>query len=202
MIALIIVGVLLLCVIIALLLPISFYFKYDNDFYFKVKIAGIKVYEIEPEQDSQNLNLTDVESDKEVEKQEKSFFKKLKDKNGFIGAVKEIAKFVQDLLRTLGDNVKYITVKNLLVNITVASNNAAKTAIEYGALCTAVYPVLSLINSVLNVKMKKININSDFNGSKSEFDVACIVKLRIIFALKIFKTALAEYNKFKTRNEL
>lgn len=202
MIALIIVGILLLFVIIVLLLPISLYLRYDDDFYFKVKIVGIKVYEIEPEKGSAKSHLSDTESDKAVENQEKSFFKKLKDEKGFVGTVKETAKYIRDLLRVFGNNSKHITVKNFLLNITVAGDSAAKTAIEYGAVCTAVYPALSLINSLLNVKMKQVNINSDFNGGKPKFNVACTVKIRIIFALKVFKTALAEYNKFKLRNDL
>ena len=100
----------------------------------------------------------------------------------------------------MGWFLKTVKFRKVEVGITVASDDAAKTAIEYGAVCSAVYPVLSLLYSKANIKYKQIDIKSDFNTEKSIFMISLTVNLQIIFliitGIKVFK----EYKDFSKRN--
>lgn len=201
MIPLIIILSVLAFVVLLLFIPISLHIKYYGDFFVKLKIAGIKAYEVEPNEDTQKPK-PDTESDKKAKKQTEKAFDKLKKKYGFAGAVREIFVFIKSVLERLKGSLKHIAIRRLCLDIKVSSGDAAATAIEYGAVCAAVYPVLSFIDSTANVKMKNINISADFNSGDSDFGFSVIVRVRIIYLIVMAFGAFSEYNKFKTRNEL
>ena len=106
------------------------------------------------------------------------------------------------MLERLKRQFKHIAVRRLCLDIKVASEDAATTAIEYGAVCSAVYPALSFIDSIANVKMKSINVAADFNSDKPDFGFSVIIRARILFLIIMAFGVFSEYNKFKTRNEL
>lgn len=201
MIPLIIVLSVLAFIVLLLLIPISVHIKYDGDFFVKLKIAGIKAFEAEPKEDIKEPS-SDTESDKKVKKQTQKSFDKLKEKHGFAGAVKEIFEFVKAVISRLKGELKHIAIRKLCLDIKVASGDAATTATSYGAVCAAVYPVLTFIDGIANVKMKSINILSDFNSDNSDFGFSVIIKARILFLIIMAFGVFSEYNKFKTRNEL
>lgn len=184
-----------------LFIPISVHIKYDGDFFIKLKIAGIKAFGVEPKEDIKEPS-PDTESDKKAKKQTENAFNKLKKKYGFAGAVREVFAFVRALLERLKRQFKHIAIRRLCLDIKVASGDAATTAVEYGAVCAAVYPALTFIDSIANVKMKSINVAADFNSDKSDFGFSVIIRARILFLIVMAFGVFAEYNKFKTRNEL
>lgn len=188
-------------IVLLLFIPISVHIKYDGDFFVKLKIAGIKALGLEPKEDINNPS-PDTESDKKAKKQTEKAFEKLKKKHGFAGAVKEIFVFLKAVLERLKRSFKHIAIRRLCLDIKVASGDAAATAIEYGAVCAAVYPVLTLLDSIANVKMKSINVTADFNSDKSDFGFSVIIRARILFLIIMAFGVFSEYNKFKTRNEL
>lgn len=200
--ALIIISAVLLLLSVALLLPLGLSFKLDGEFYAKITLAGIKLYEIKPESDLKADGNKDAESDSEAKKKTMGIFERLKQKYGFSGAVNEIFLFIKALVTRLKKQLKKIKIKRLCLDIRVASADAAQTAIEYGAVCSAVYPVLSLIGTLTDVKMKKINIYADFNSEKSDFGFSAVIRTKAVFLIIMAFTAFSEYNKFKMRNEL
>ena len=189
--------------LVALLLfvPISVHIMYNGELFVKLKIAGIKAFVAEPKEDIKEPS-PDTESDKKAKKQTENAFNKLKKKYGFAGAVKEFFAFVRAVLERLKRQFKHIAVRRLSLDIKVASEDAATTAIEYGAVCSAVYPALSFIDSIANVKMKSINVAADFNLDKPDFGFSVIIRARILFLIIMAFGVFSEYNKFKTRNEL
>ena len=201
MIPLIIVLSVLALIALLLFIPISVHIKYDGEFFVKLKIAGIKAISAEPKEDIKEPS-PDTESDKKVKKQTENAFNKLKKKYGFSGAVREVFAFVRAVLERLKRQFKHIAIRRLCLDIKVASENAATTAIEYGAVCSAVYPVLTFIDGIANVKMKSINVAADFNSDKPDFGFSVIIRARILFLIVMAFGVFAEYNKFKTRNEL
>lgn len=184
-----------------LLLPVSLHIKFDGDFSAKIKIAGIKAYE-PAEEESPSEKAADSEKKARTDNNMRKMFGKLEDRLGFSGAVKEIFSFVKSLLKRLKKQLGHIAVRRLCLNIRVASSDAAQTAVEYGAVCSAVYPALSFLDSVTDIKIKRINIFSDFNSEKSDFSFSVIIRIKIIFLIILAFQAFSEYNKFITRNEL
>lgn len=184
-----------------LLLPVSLHIKFDGDFSAKIKIAGIKAYE-PAEEESPSEKAANSEKKARTDNNMRKMFGKLEDRLGFSGAVKEIFSFVKSLLKRLKKQLGHIAVRRLCLNIRVASSDAAQTAVEYGAVCSAVYPALSFLDSVTDIKIKRINIFSDFNSEKSDFSFSVIIRIKIIFLIILAFQAFSEYNKFITRNEL
>ena len=117
-------------------------------------------------------------------------------------ALSEITSFIKALILRIKKQLRHIKITRLCLGINVATDDAALTAIYYGAVCSAVYPILSLLDSLSNIAFKQIDIRADFESAKPDFAFSARVKLRLFFLLAAALAALAEFNKFKTRNEL
>lgn len=193
----------ILCVLgLILLLPVSVNLKYNGELSFKVKFAGIKVFEPSKNPKKAEENIQPAQKTKSKDSQLKSSFKILKEKHGFIGAVKEIVSFIKDCLNHLGLLLKTMKFKKICLDLSVAGSDAAQTAIQYGEVCSAVYPVLSFFQSKANVKYKQINIKGEFEKPKGNFSFNMVVNLQIVFLLIAGFRIYKEYKKFVTRNGL
>lgn len=186
---------------ILLLLPVSLHISFKDDLFLKVKLSGIRVYEIKPQEDIEKPSPAEA-SDKSAETDVKGAFKTLTEKLGFRDAVKEILTFIKALTVRLKKQLKHILIRRLILNVRVASPDAAKTAIEYGLLCSAIYPALSFIDTTLNAEYKKINVFTDFEQDKPDFDFSVIIRVKILFLIKMAFAAFSEYKNFRMRNEL
>lgn len=198
--AVIIISSVLLLVALLSVLPLSLSFRLDGDFTFKIRYAGITVYKTKPE-DGQTA-VQDGEKSEPTKRQEKSFFKKLTDKKGFTGAVKEVFGLLSAVFSCVGKTLKRLKIKRFVLDIVVASDDAASTAISYGAVCSAVYPVLTLLSTAVGVKLKNVSITADFNATNPDFKLSADISVALIFLLVSAFGILKEYNNFKTRNEL
>ena len=97
--------------------------------------------------------------------------KKESKKNGLIENIKMIARLISSFLKIC---TPYIKVKLARVHIRVASNDAAKTAILYGAVSGAVACLIDAIDEFTNLsklKRKSINIEPDFLSDKTETQI-------------------------------
>ena len=97
----------------------------------------------------------------------------------------------------------YLRVDVSRINIIVACGEADKTAIMYGAVYQAVSYLLSILDSVTNVKYKKtseVSVTADFLAEKFSADVKIEFSIRVGQAIKVMiKTA---YNYLKTKNTI
>lgn len=189
-----------------LFLPVSVFIEFKEDFFVKIKFFGIKVYEIPQKKDKKEKTPRQIEgkkANKEPEKTEnivlskaKSIFEFFKKKYGFFGAVKKLLGFFNDALTHIKPFLRHIKVKKVVLNLIISGDDAADTAIKYGQVCTAVYPVLSFFEAVCGVDFKKINVKSDFTDGKNEFDFSLLVKLKIYYLLKTAFKVYKEYKNF------
>lgn len=205
-IALIIIAVILLLLIAVLFLPISVFIKFKDDFFLKIRFFGFKIFEIEPKKDIQKKpsddKVSDKKAEKDVSKTSKQIFLKLKEKLGFMGAVKELLRFANDLLSHIKRLLRNIKIKRVCLNVTVAADDAATTAIEYGAVCAAVYPVTAALSGCADIGFKQINVKSDFESKKPDFWFEATASMNVFnLLIAAFKT-YSEYKKFTVRNEL
>ena len=89
----------------------------------------------------------------------------------------DFLSYITDFLRhILKGFFKRLKIKVAKINITVATGDAAKTAITYGIVSQAVSYLLEILNNVTNFKRafkSEINVLSDFiaNESKMELDI-------------------------------
>ena len=201
MIALYIVATLLILITLILFLPVSVDLKFQEEFTFKIKLFGIKVFA--PSKKVSKKFDKDVENEPLKEENKiKGLFSKLKDKKGFIGAVKEVFELLKDCLKQLEIFLKTIKFKKVCLDLSVAGDDAAKTAIQYGQVCAIVYPTLAFLQTKANVKYKNINVKSEFENKQSEFSFSLTVNLQILFLLITVFKVYKEYKNFITRNGL
>lgn len=210
MIALTVIGILLAVIAIILFLPVSINLKFEEDFFVKVKFAFIKIYETKPQKKKYKANKKRADKDKETEKPSeneigakgKEIFAILKSKYGFVGAVRTVLGLFGDMLAHIKSFLRHIKVKRVLLNITISGDNAAETAINYGKVCAAAYPVTSFLQNCSEIGFKQINIRSDFSGGKSEFGAALNIRMQVFFILIVAYRVYTEYKKFLVKENL
>lgn len=201
MIALIIIGVLFFCLAAILFLPLDAVINFKEEFGFKVKFSGIRVFTLKKDAEEKVESKAQLETTaaEKGETETYGIFKKLKGKYGFSGAVKQIFELIKDILPHIKRLLKHIKFKRIILNINIAEEDAAKTAVDYGRVCSVAYPVLSYFESIASVKYKAVNISSDFESKQSQFDFSAVIRARIFFliiaAIKIYFV----YKDFKVR---
>lgn len=98
---------------------------------------------------------------------------------------------------------KKIRVSDLYIDYVVATDDAAKTAIKYGAVCAALYPAIEWLTTYFTVHARQVNVEADFSEEADDIFAYCRVKLRVSTALgcilwlgaRMIKTYLKYQNK-------
>lgn len=188
------------------LLPVTVSLSYKDELTYIFKYAGITVFNSQKKinikskkSKKKNKNLKAEEPSPKNTDQNENFLKKIYNQKGFSGTVKYFAKLLQIIIKRLWWVIKKFEFRHFYLNLTVASDDSAETAIEYGGACCAVYPVLALLESITNFKMQQVNINADFNKTKPEFQISFSFTTRLIYWLIAVASAVKEYFKFKNK---
>lgn len=185
----------LLFFVVLLLLPVSVRVAYSDEFKIKVKYGFITVFKSgkkkqNPEEAEENTEPEQEKSEEEKELKKDNFFKKEFKRRGVKGSIEYFGGILKDVLLDLRFFLKKIVFKVFLIDITVATENAADTGIQYGEICAVAYPVLGIIEKNAVLKLKKVNISADFDEKsyKVAVDISVSVKLiyGVILALKLF----------------
>ncbi len=115
-------------------------------------------------------------------------------------------EMIMDFVRSASPPVKRlfkkIRVRNLYIDYVVGTDDAAKTAIKYGTICAALYPLIEWLTTYFSVQAQEVNIEADFSREKDDAFAYCEVKLRVGTALgcalwlgvRVLKTYM-KYNK-------
>lgn len=198
-------AVIVLIILAVLFLPVGADIKFKDDFSVKITFIGIKVYEIKPEIKKGHKVKTETKEQKPTEKKKntaKKLFRELKEKHGFTSAVKKVMAYLKDCLVHIKSLLRHIKIEKIRLNLIYGGNDAADTAVKYGEICSAVYPVLSLLDTAKNISFKKINVASDFQTERADFDFSLSVKSQIYFmllaAFRLYKT----YKNFLNEEDL
>jgi hypothetical protein len=92
-----------------------------------------------------------------------------------------ITAFKDLVLGILGRLAKHLKLEMLRLRVLVASDDAAKTAMEYGAVCTAAGLVVTAAEALprTNPKTVDVRIECDFLADKPEVDAEICLSIRI-----------------------
>ncbi len=115
---------------------------------------------------------------------------------GITELIKEIAKIVGGLLSSVFRN---IVIKKLDLNITVAYEDAADTAVKYGYACAGIYPAMAVILRVFKYKDYNIIIVPDFDKKSNEITVDTEISLIPWFVIAGAVKAAFRLIKLKVR---
>ena len=201
----IIVGLILLLAVL-LLIPVFVYAEFSGEFSAKIKYGFITVFDTQKKKPKRQDNKHEKQNKPKEKPKSKSkpslLFEKKKSELGLFGAIKYFLDILKDLLARILWLVKRIDFKHFKLDLTVASDDAAKTAVTYGEVCAAVYPVLSLLNANTNLSLKQVNISADFNKTAIDAEISVILKTRLIyFVIMGIKTLFAYKNLIKEVND-
>jgi hypothetical protein len=100
----------------------------------------------------------------------------------------------------LFSKIKYLfkktVIKKLNLHITVAGDDAAKTAIEYGGICAIIYPVVAFLETLMTVKKDDIKIECDYENKTPKIYMFINIKIRVITLLILALKLLPALKKF------
>lgn len=207
MIALWIIGSILVLLALILLLPVSVWVQAREAFVCQIKFAGVPLFRSDKAKKPEKQKPSEKKQ-KPEKKAKKTFpfkdtLQRLREQEGFSGTVKAVCALAGRIFSHIKGFLRHIKFRKVVLDITVASDDAARTAIEYGAVCQAVYPVAAYIET-LGAAVKKIDVRSDFETGKSRFGFELQADMQIIFLLIAALKILREIKKFvseKDKNE-
>ena len=148
-------------------------FKYD--LYGDNKLKRVKKNDAEKSKKKSNTK----------NKEKQGYFKKIYTEEGIVEGMVKLLRTIKHIVSKILELITKCKVDNLNLNIKVASDDPAKTAICYGSVCAAVYPTLGILNGMVDIKNQNVNINADYKSKNIEASFVLIMKLRVFKATKV-----------------
>ena len=192
----IILGILLLLFLI-MLIKVEVFAHYENEITLSVKVLFIKKTLVptppkkekkkkekkkKPEKKPPEKKKETGEEDKKEKKL--NYLQKIKEKKGLTG----LLSLITGAARIAGGAMKglfsHIVIKKMDMGIALCSGDAASTAVNYGRLCSIVYPAVNVIVAATVCKSYNVTLEPVFDDDKeTEFYADVHAHLRIIFAV-------------------
>lgn len=127
---------------------------------------------------------TSDSADKPEADTEKADSKKEKKKKKFtLDDVQMIMDYVESAWPPVKKLFKKIRWYDVYVDWVVASDDAAKTALMYGGICSFLYPFFKWLTTYFTAHVKEVNIEPDFSKEKQDIFIYFVLKLRLSTAL-------------------
>lgn len=106
-----------------------------------------------------------------------------------IGVSATIGQIVDILGMLLGRVVwilKYCVIEKFNVDVVCVGSDAANAAMEYGAVCAVIYPIIGYIHTMTTVKDsgENINVTCDFEGSDGRVALDTVIRVRIVHLVR------------------
>lgn len=176
----IVLGIILLVTGI-LNIPVGAVASYNDDFSLYIKYLFFKI-KILPEDEKKEKKQNKPKKQKKPKKDGEDKAVKEKNKNkkdniflkfyhdrGFSGTlelIKDAAGLLKDYTKSIF--LKHFVIKEFRLNMTVAGEDSADTAVKFAKISSGVYISLGFIKSKMKFKNSLINIQPDFIGDKSK----------------------------------
>lgn len=215
MVALIVTGCILLFFALLLSLKATLSIVYNGEVALYLKVLFVRI-RLLPKKDkkkgphSMSVRKAKKIKEKILSKEEKKRQKKLekqrkkqeekearasgKTKKKSVSEILEIIRDVTDIVKAVTKTFfGHLKVKVTRLHITVATGDAATTAIAYGAVCDALLHLFAILESVDGVSLpgrKNVSVNADYLSDSSAFDIKVSFSLRVWHVLHVGAVAL------------
>lgn len=196
----IVLGAIIVVLITLLILPVKLKVDYDKELTFTIKYLGFTLLDSEEEDKESKKVLKKVQST--ALPTDKESIKSTYKQKGITGTIKYYGDVLLLILKRLRWIIRFVKIRKFVFDLSIASDNAADTAIEYGEVCCVIYPIISFIQTNTNFKFKtnNINIRPDFDSTDSKLKASVLVKAKLIICLIAIAGLLWDYTK-KQRKE-
>lgn len=161
----------------------------------------------DPENREQNIPPGSESSADNGNAPEKTENESLSEKTEKLGELLEKAKIVWKICgKRLKRIFKHIYLKDLVIDFTVADEDACKAAVSYGAVSAATYSVIAAVGTLFPTTIKTVDIICGFNEKKTAYDGEVKVALRlgtaVSAALGILLGLAANYGRLSGKAKL
>lgn len=212
--ALIIIFAVIVFLAIILLIPINIYLDYDGEnTKFWVRYGFIKYNilpqkskkEKKPKPKKEKTKTKEKNSNKKEKEKSSNPFSGFLEENGVGGLIEvlcEVLRIVKDFSSSIRRN---LIVKKLSIAVVVGGDDAYQTAMNFGYMCSGVYPVVGGLSALLEFKkLPEIDIKADFDSKQNKanlFFQLSIKPLNILTSAGIYGIkALKLYMKITATN--
>lgn len=194
----ILIGILLfLIAILSINIGIIVDYKDELCIYVKALFIKIKVYPKKKKKKKKKSKQEKAKKDEDKKEENKESSSKPKKKPSF-SAPKTLWKLRETILLLIKKLFGYLHFKFIRLNIVVSADDAAKTALLYGASAQGISYLLEILNNISHVEIEKssdISLSCDFINQNPYFDGEIYLYIRIINLLKVVFLALKAYIK-------
>ena len=196
---LIVLGVIFSLLLLLAFLPLTVDLSYRDELIFKIRYSGITLFDSEKKVGLKKSKKKPKKKTEDNTPKKESFFKKTYKQKGLLGTINYLSEILILLLKKLCWVIKRFKFRNFRLNLSVATSDAASTAINYGKICSAVYPVISFLETNADFKAKEINIKADFDETDSRFQISTLVTTRLFFWFVAAIAVLIEFLKLQRK---
>lgn len=190
----IILGILFLLFLITLI-RVQVFAHYDDALTLTIKVLFVKIKLLpaaeKPKKKKPQKEKPKKESEKKPEEEEKkekkkkpSHLQKLKEKKGLSGLISLFTSLAKIAVGALKSIFSHIVIKKLDVGITLSGEDSSSVALNYGRICSVLYPAVNVIAAATVCKNYNVAIEPVFDpDKKTEVYADLHAYLRIIFVL-------------------
>lgn len=186
MVWMIIAGILLFLLVL-LLLPVHLYATFQGELLVRVRYLFLsrQLLPAKKKKTPAKTQTADKKRKKTNEEKETPSFARMLKEDGVSAVLayyRELAAMAATAAKKL---LRTLVVDRLDVCLRIASDDPADTAVNYGRACAAVYPAQAVLETVIRVRKRTVQVVPDFLQEKGEvtFDVRVhVTPLRVIGA--------------------
>lgn len=168
--ALMIVGIVLACLLVLLCFPVHVRVTYEDSFAVTIRYLFFR-YRLWQKEDGE---------EKEQEFPEKQSQISRRDLKKLMQFGRQMLDLALDAARRLK---KHLVLSRLNLNVRVCGEDAAQTALLYGGLCGALYPLYAAVLSTFRVKKSDLQVFPDYHGTAFAFTLDLHARIPLLFLI-------------------
>lgn len=163
-------------ILLILLTPLYARVSYDGKLRVKLWVWGIPVTLL-PSGESPSDKIPKKRSRKGEKSSKKEELAAQFRQDGVEATLRFLGEAARIAMGAVGRLLRCITVDKLLLEMRIAADDAADTAVRYGQVCGVLYPTLSALSGPVRVKKQSLRVEPNFLVEKS--DVRLDVRLHV-----------------------
>lgn len=193
-----VVGAIILFIALILALKVNIIVSYKEDLCVYLRILFIKI-KLMPKKEK-----IKIKKDKKSKKKSESKPAAEGEKKKGISPVKVVWEIREAILSLIKKSMNRLHFKFARLNIEIGCEDAAKTALVYGAVTQGVAYLLEILDNISNVEISRfsdINVSSNFISRKSKAECKITLYIRVFSALAVLIHLIKTYFTYTTHKE-
>ena len=190
----------LICLVLSLRIKLQIIYKDELFVYLRILFFKIQII---PDKDKK-LNLSKFK--KEKKDSPMPILKDVKDAETDSPSIIDKLNSIREIISIFFNAFRaHLHVKLTKIHINVATNDAAQTALLYGAVSTAVACIVDLLDDITNLKPLKqssISVEPDFLSNKTDIDLNITLYVSALGAIKILMKSFIKYYILKNETQI